>query len=88
VERTGLLVLSVVCCFFGGLSLKGPEGLQGPAYVVNVVLAVLLMVLTYQDLRRRGWAPLAALMSLSYLLPLVGLVVYALASNRPIVERT
>ena len=79
--RAVLLGLSVVCCAFGALALKGPESVQGTAYGINVTLAVLLAVLTAQDLRKRGWR-FAPLLGATYILPLVGLVVYALASNR------
>jgi hypothetical protein len=42
------------------------------------------MVLTWQDLRSRGWSWQAPVVGVSYLfVPLVGLVLYAFASNRP-----
>jgi phosphoglycerol transferase MdoB-like AlkP superfamily enzyme len=79
-----LLVLSVVACAVGGLSLVTDGALSKTAYGVNVALAVLLAVLTTQDLRRRGLTWQAPLVGVSYVFaPLVGLALYAIASNRP-----
>lgn len=51
-------------------------------YLVNVVLAVLLAVLTGRDLTRRGMR-LGWLVGLSYVLaPLIGLVLYGIFSTR------
>lgn len=84
-SRGVLLGLSVVACVFGGISLVTDGSASGAAYAVNVTLAALLAVLTWQDLRRRAWSTVpAALIGLSYLLaPLLGLVLYALAGARP-----
>ena len=83
-SRGGLLILSVVACAFGGLSLATSGSLSRAAYGVNLTLAVLLAVLTTQDLRRRGLTWPAPLVGVSYVVaPLVGLALYAIASNRP-----
>lgn len=86
-SRGQLLVLSVVCCAFGGLYLAVDDGgLKTMAFVLNAVLAILLAVLTFQDLRARRpqWTWQAALVGLSYIAaPLVGLALYAAASNTP-----
>ncbi len=80
--RTQIIVLSVLCCGFGLLALDGPASTRTAAYVANTVLAVVLFVLAGRDLTRRGWT-LGYLFAGSYLLPLVGLIVYVGLSNRP-----
>jgi hypothetical protein len=81
-SRTKLLLLSVVCCAFGGVSLWGPADYQNPAWAVNIALAVLLFFLTGKDLKERGWE-LGYLFAGAYLLPLIGLIVYFALSDRP-----
>ena len=80
--RAGILLLSVVCCGFGLLSLSGPVDWRGWAYAANVVLAVACYFLAGRDLRERGWE-LGYLFAGAYLLPLVGLIVYFSLSMRP-----
>lgn len=81
--RLTLLALSVVDCAFGATYLYGPEGLRAPAFILNFLLAVVLAVLTAQDLRSRGMR-LGWLVGLSYIAaPLVGLVLYAIFSSKP-----
>lgn len=81
VTRAQIVVLSVVACAFGALSLYGPQDLRGEAYAVNVVTAVTASVFASIDLRRRGygwgWAMLAA-----YLAPLVGTILYVVFSSQ------
>lgn len=82
--RAQLLGLSVVDCVFGIVALSTGGTVASVALGVNFVLAALLMVLTWQDLRARGWTWHAGVVGVSYLLaPLVGLVLYAVASGRP-----
>ena len=81
-SRAQILVLSVVCCGFGLLSLYGPADLRAESYAVNVALAIALYFLAGRDLRQRGWE-LGYLFSGAYLLPLVGLIVYFSLSMRP-----
>jgi len=53
--RNVLLGLSVVDCIFGLLYLSS-EGDSAETFLgINFLLAALLMVLTWQDLRKRGW---------------------------------
>ena len=82
-SRAQLLGLSVLDCVFGLVYLYSDGSVSNIALGLNFILAALLMVLTYQDLRARGWTwPAAA--SITYLIaPLVGLVLYAALSNRP-----
>jgi hypothetical protein len=82
VPRAGILLLSVVCCGFGLLSLSGPADWRGWAYAANVALAVACYFLAGRDLRERGWE-LGYLFAGAYLLPLVGLIVYYSLSMRP-----
>jgi hypothetical protein len=84
VTRTGIIVLSLVCCAFGLLSLSGPDEWRTEAYAVNVLLAVGCYLAAGRDLTRRGWG-LGWLFAGAYLLPLVGLLVYVGLSNRPVV---
>ena len=82
-SRGWLLALSVLDCAFGATALATDGTTSSIAYGLNFVLAALLAVLTWQDLRARGWTwPAAA--GITYLIaPLVGLVLYAALSNRP-----
>jgi hypothetical protein len=81
-SRSQIIALSVVCCVFGGAALYGPADLQTPAYVVNVALAIVLFLVAGRDLTQRGWE-LGYLFAGTYLLPLIGLIVYVGLSNRP-----
>lgn len=73
----------MVCCVFGVISLSAGGTTASIALGLNFILAALLMVLTWQDLRARGWTWQAGVVGISYLLaPLIGLVLYALASGR------
>jgi hypothetical protein len=82
--RNGLLALSVLDCVFGVGALTASGTTSEVFLLLNFLLAALLMVLTWQDLRSRGWTWQAPAVGVSYLLaPLVGLVLYAFASNRP-----
>ena len=83
-QRNGLLAISVIDCGFGILYLSSSGSVADVAFGLNFVLAALLTVLTWQDLRSRGWTWQAPLVGLSYLAaPLFGLVLYAMASNKP-----
>jgi hypothetical protein len=74
----------VIDCAFGATALSTEGSVSGVAFGLNFTLAALLAVLTWQDLRARAWHWQAPLVGLSYLVaPLVGLVLYALASGRP-----
>ena len=84
-SRNQILVTSVVCCVFGGLALAGPADYRTAAYGVNVVLAIVCFFLAGRDLKARGWG-LGYLFAGSYLLPLIGLLVYFALSDRPKVE--
>ena len=79
--RVQIIVLSVVACAFGALSLYGPGEYRTEAYALNVVTAVTASVLASIDLRKRGygwgWAMLAA-----YLAPLVGTILYVVFSSQ------
>ena len=81
-SRAQILLLSVVCCAFGLLSLYGPPDYRTPAYAVNVLLAIALFFLAGRDLRERGWE-LGYLFAATYILPLIGLIVYFSLSVRP-----
>jgi uncharacterized membrane protein YhhN len=85
VSRPQIIALSVVCCAFGLLALKGPHDYRTAAYVVNVALAIVCFVVAGRDLTRRGWQ-LGYLFAGSYILPLIGLGVYIGLSNRPVRE--
>jgi hypothetical protein len=80
--RTQILVLSAVCCVFGGLSLWASGDVRFVSRILNVVLAVALIFLAGRDLKERGWR-YGYLIALTYLLPLVGLVTYLSLSDRP-----
>jgi phosphoglycerol transferase MdoB-like AlkP superfamily enzyme len=74
----------VVDCIFGVLYLSNSGDSADTFLGINFLLAALLTVLTWQDLRKRNWTWQAPLVGVSYLFaPLVGLILYALASNRP-----
>ena len=81
-SRTQIIVLSVVCCAFGVVSLVGPDDYRTTSYVVNAGLAIACFVVAGRDLTRRGWE-LGYLFAGAYLLPLIGLIVYVGLSNRP-----
>ena len=81
-SRVLIIAVSVVCCVFGVLALRGPEGFRGAAYAVNVALAVVAFIFAGRDLVRRGWR-LGYLFAGAYLLPLIGLIVYIGLSQRP-----
>lgn len=82
-SRGALLALSVVDCAFGAVALSTDGTTSSIAYGLNFILAAVLVVLTWQDLRARGWTWQCAA-SITYLVaPLVGLVLYAALSNRP-----
>lgn len=82
-SRGWLLALSVLDCAFGAVALSADGTTSSVAYGLNFVLAALLAVLTWQDLRARGWTWQSAA-SITYLIaPLVGLVLYAALSSRP-----
>jgi hypothetical protein len=83
VSRSQIIALSIVCCAFGLLALKGPHDYRTAAYVVNVALAIVCFVVAGRDLTRRGWQ-LGYLFAGAYILPLIGLVVYIGLSNRPV----
>lgn len=85
--RPQIIVMSLVCCGFGGLALAGPDDIRGVAYVVNVVLAIGCYLAAGRDLTRRGWE-LGYLFAAAYLLPLVGLLVYVGLSSRPRIDAT
>ena len=80
-RQAQVVVLSVVACAWGVLSLQGPAEHRGSFYAANVVFALVASVLASLDLRRRGygwgWAMLAA-----YLLPLVGTILYIVFSTQ------
>lgn len=80
-SRAAIIIISVIACAFGVLSLSGPEDQRGAYYAVNVVLSILAAILASLDLRRRGydwgWAMLAA-----YLMPLVGTILYIVFSGQ------
>ena len=81
--RSWLIGLSVVCCGFGLLAIKGHDSARTVGLLVNGVLAVALAILTARDLQRRR-VRLAPLIGVSYVIaPLVGLVLYAIFSARP-----
>jgi hypothetical protein len=81
-SRTQILVLSAVCCVFGGLSLWGPDSWHAATLTVNGVLAIGLIFIAGADLKARGFR-YGYLIGLTYLLPLVGLVTYLSLSDRP-----
>ena len=80
-SRTSIIVLSVIACAFGLLSLLGPEDYRREAYAVNAVTAIAAAISASIDLKRRGygwgWAMLAA-----YLAPLVGTILYIVFSGQ------
>lgn len=82
-SRAQILATSLVCCAFGLLSVWGPANHRSVASVVNIVLAVTLFFLAGRDLKARGWE-LGYLYAGTYLLPLIGLIVYFALRDRPI----
>ena len=80
-RRTQIIVLSVVACAFGVLSLRGPHDHRGAFYAINVVLSITASVLASLDLRRRGFR-WAWMMLVAYLLPLVGTILYIVFSSQ------
>lgn len=82
-SRKLLLALSVLDCAFGLTALYTDGAASSVAYGLNFVLAAVLAMLTWQDLRSRGWT-WQSVVSVTYVLaPLVGLVLYAALSSRP-----
>ena len=81
-SRVQIITLSAVCCAFGALALKGPDGFRGPAYIVNVVLAIAAFFFAGRDLTERGHRR-GYLFAASYILPLIGTFVYIAMSSRP-----
>ena len=79
--RAQILALSAVACVFGVLSLWGPESIHTASRIINGVLAVALIFIAGADLKARGWR-YGYIIGLTYLLPLVGLVVYLSLSDR------
>jgi hypothetical protein len=77
-----IIALSVVCCAFGVLALKGPDGYRSAAYVVNVVLAIVAFYFAGRDLTERGHRR-GYLFAAAYVLPLIGTFVYIAMSSRP-----
>jgi hypothetical protein len=77
-----IIALSVVCCVFGVLALKGPDGYRAAAYVVNVVLAITAFYFAGRDLTERGHRR-GYLFAAAYVLPLIGTFVYIAMSTRP-----
>ena len=63
--RNGLLALSVLDCLFGIGSLTTSGGASEVFLLLNFLLAALLMVLTWQDLRSRGWTWQAPVVGIS-----------------------
>jgi hypothetical protein len=80
--RTQILVLSVICCVFGGLSLWASGDVRTVSRILNIALGIGLIFLAGRDLKERGWQ-YGYLIALTYLLPLVGLVTYFALSDRP-----
>lgn len=80
-SRTRIVALSVVCCIFGVLALRGPEDYRLVSYVVNVVLAIAAFAFAGRDLTERGWR-LGYLAAATYVLPLIGTFAYIAMSNR------
>ena len=88
-SRSSLILLSLVDCAFGVIALSTDGSIAEVALGLNFVLAALLAILTWQDLRQRNWGWQAPVIGLSYLAaPLIGLVLYAWASGRPAIRTT
>ena len=81
-SRIQIIALSTVCCVFGVLALKGPDSFRLPAYIVNVVLAIVAFFFAGRDLTERGHRR-GYLFAATYILPLVGTFVYIAMSSRP-----
>jgi hypothetical protein len=89
VTRGSLLGLSVIDCVFGVVALTSDGSTKTTFLMLNFLLAVVLAILTAQDLRHRGWSWRALVIGASYAIaPLVGLIAYAIASDRPKIHRT
>lgn len=72
-------------CAFGLVYLSSTGSTADVALGLNFVLAAVLAVLTIQDLRSRAWRWQAFVVGGSFLLaPLVGVVLYAVTSSRPV----
>jgi hypothetical protein len=84
-SRTQILIMSVVCCIAGGLSLWGPDGWRAAALTANIALSIGLIFIAGADLKARGFQ-FGYLIGLTYLFPLVGLVTYLSLSDRPKLE--
>ena len=81
--RNQLIGLGVLDCAFGVAALTTEGTLAEFAYILNVTLAIVLMVLTWRDLRSRGWSWQAPVVGISYVVaPLVGLIAYIALSSR------
>lgn len=85
-SRSALLALSILDCGFGAVALLSDGDLSTVAYLANFLLALVLMVLTWQDLQRRGWTWQAAAGVTYVIAPLVGLILYFALSSRPLLE--
>lgn len=81
-SRFQIMALSAVCCVFGGLALKGPDGFRSTAYAINIILAIVAFFFAGRDLTERGWRK-GYLFAAAYILPLIGTFVYIALSNRP-----
>ena len=81
-SRFQIITLSAVCCAFGALALRGPDGFRGAAYVTNVILAIVAFFFAGRDLTERGHRR-GYLFAATYLFPLVGTFVYIAMSDRP-----
>ena len=81
-SRLEIIAVSAICCAFGVLALKGPDGFRLTAYVINLLLAIAAFFFAGRDLTERGHR-LGYLFAATYILPLIGTVVYIAMSNRP-----
>ncbi len=80
--RLQIIALSAICCVFGVLALRGPDGFRLTAYIINVLLAIAAFFFAGRDLTERGHR-LGYLFAATYVLPLIGTFVYIGMSNRP-----
>lgn len=88
-SRSGLIALGILDCAFGVTALTADGALSDLAYVLNFTLAAVLMVLTWRDLRSRGWPWQAPLAGISFIAaPLVGLIAYVALSFREAGQET
>ena len=49
-SRPQIIALSIVCCAFGLLALRGPHDYRTAAYVVNIALAIVCFIVAGRDL--------------------------------------